>query len=108
MNHMLRRNTVLVAIALTSFIVGATNAQQPDVDEIVRRAFERAEANEAKARQYTFHRREEQRSLDRAGLVKKLRREIVGEYCNYRKLSAESELIVADRSTVVAESASPA
>ena len=70
MNHLLRRNTVLVAIALTSLIVGVSNAQQPEVDEIVRRAFERDDVNDAKARQYTFHRREEQRSLDRDGTVK--------------------------------------
>ncbi len=70
MNLLLRRDTVLVAIVLASVFAGATNAQRPDVDEIVRRAFEREEANEAKARQYTFHRREEQRSLDRAGSVK--------------------------------------
>ena len=43
----------------------------PDVDEIVRKAFEKDESNERKARQYTFHRRIQENSLSKNDAVKK-------------------------------------
>ena len=43
----------------------------PDVDEIVRKAFEKDESNERKARQYTFHRRIQENSLNKNDAVKK-------------------------------------
>ncbi len=44
---------------------------QPDLSEIVRKAFEHEQASERKARQYTFHRRVQENSLDGNDAVRK-------------------------------------
>ena len=62
----------IAATALCALVVPLPLAYaQVDVHEIVRKAFERDEANKRKARQYTFHRRIEENSIGKNDAVKK-------------------------------------
>ncbi len=62
----------IAATALCALVVPLPlTYAQVDVHEIVRKAFERDEANERKARQYTFHRRIEENSIGKNDAVKK-------------------------------------
>ncbi|MEZ5356695.1 MAG: hypothetical protein R2762_29000 [Bryobacteraceae bacterium] len=66
-----RRLSRLLPIATLAWAACAVPAlAQPDLNEIVRQAFERDRANEHRARQYTFHRRTRQSTLDGKGEVK--------------------------------------
>ncbi len=67
---MLPRVAGLVAVALSAAFAAERNEQTPEVGEIVKRAFLREQANEAAARRYAFHFREERRSLDREGKIR--------------------------------------
>ncbi len=64
---MLPRAACTVAVALSAALAAEWSGRTPEVDDIVKQAFLREQANEAEARRYTFHFREERRNLDRGG-----------------------------------------
>ena len=65
--------TRIAATALCALAVPMPLAfAEVDINEIVRKAFERDEVNERKARQYTFHRRIQENSIGKNGAVKKV------------------------------------
>ena len=66
---MLPRTAAALTLALSAALAAEPNAAAPEVGEIVKRAFLREQANEAAARRFAFHLREERRSLDRAGKI---------------------------------------